>query len=436
LSIVVNAAFLAVAAIAFGAAVIKAASMLRPRRQPGQGLLLILLFTLAVACLALSDTVQQQEDRLYHDLGRLLGNVSTMVTAFAILALLITLSMPLPEARPRIRRRLAALAGCTGGMITAFAVASPLPETPRGLRGPVRQPPRAGGLYRGVPGVLRHRAGRAPGTGLAVRAAGPGARALRAGLLLMGAGSVFGLAYVAEKAVYVFTQVAHLPPPFAAAPGCRTLLTPPQCAFSVTFPVAAVLLTATGATLPVWGPALAWPFGRYRTWRTVRALGPLREDIYQAFPGIALPEPGDGPRWDLALRLYRRVIEIDDGRLLLRPYLSEAATAAATVTAAKLGLRGDELRAAVEAAEITAALRAFRSGSAAPAPLPEHAAPDRVDVLREAAWLAKVARASASSPISRDLDIWRQEQEAASPSRQNPLTDTVLSRMMEVLQHV
>jgi hypothetical protein len=34
---VVNAAFLFVAAIAFGATVIKAASMLRPRRQPGRG---------------------------------------------------------------------------------------------------------------------------------------------------------------------------------------------------------------------------------------------------------------------------------------------------------------------------------------------------------------------------------------------------------------
>ncbi|MGH3249660.1 MAG: hypothetical protein ACRDOI_26125 [Trebonia sp.] len=56
----INTAFLAVAAIALGAALTKAASMLRPRRQPGQGLLL----TLAVSYLALSDTAQRQEDRV------------------------------------------------------------------------------------------------------------------------------------------------------------------------------------------------------------------------------------------------------------------------------------------------------------------------------------------------------------------------------------
>jgi hypothetical protein len=365
--------------------------------------------------------VQRQEDRVYHDLGRLLSNVSTMVAAFAILALLITVSMPLAEARPRIRRRLLALAGCTGGMITAFAVASPLPETLGDFGGLYASRPELAGyivLFLAFFGtaltellVLAWRYTRlARGHGW-----------LRAGLLLMGAGSLPGLAYVAEKAVYVFTQVAHLPPPFTSAQGCSTLLTPPQCAFSVTLPITTVFLTATGATLPVWGPALAWPFRCYRNWRAVQALGPLWEDIYQAFPGIALPEPGDSARWDLALRLYRRVIEIDDGRLLLRPYMSEAVTAAATVTATQRGLRGDELRAAVEAAEITAALRAYRGGSSAPAPLAEHATPDRVDVLREAAWLAKVARAYATSPVVRNLATRLQKQEeAAQPERPEP----------------
>jgi len=246
-----NTAFLAVAAVAFGAAVIKAASMLQPRRQPGQGLLLILLSTLAVSCFALSDIVQRQEDRVYPDLGRLLSNVTTMVAAFAILALLITLSLPPPDARPRIRRRLLALAGCAVGIIVTFAAASPLPETLGDF----------GALYASRPELLGYISLYMAFLGtalaellvLALRYARltRGHRWLRAGLLLMGTGSVLGLAYLAEKAVYVFTQAAHLPPPFSGDQACRSLLTPPQCAFSVTLPITAVFLAAIGATLPV-----------------------------------------------------------------------------------------------------------------------------------------------------------------------------------------
>jgi hypothetical protein len=75
--------------------------------------------------------------------------------------------------------------------------------------------------------------------------------------------------------------------------------------------------------------------------------------------------------------------------------MSEAAAAAATTAAAAdRSLRGDKLCAVVEAAEIAVALRVRQAGLPAPAaPLPERAALDSGDVLREAAWLAKVARA-------------------------------------------
>jgi hypothetical protein len=339
--------------------------------------------------------VQYQEDRVYHDLGRLLSNVTTMIAAFAILALLITLSLPLPDARPRIRLRLLALAGCVAGMILTFAAASPLPETLGDF----------GGLYAARPELLGYITLFMAflGTALAellilawryARLA-RGHWWLRAGLLLMCTGSVLGLIYIAEKAVYVFTQATHLPPPFSSDQGCQSLLTPPQCAFSITLPITAVFLAATGATLPVWGPALAAPFRYYRTGRTLQSLRPLWEDITMAFPQVVLDERGDGSRWGPAFRLYRRVIEIDDGLLLLRPHMSEAAAAAATTAAAAdRSLRGDKLCAVVEAAEIAVALRVRQAGLPAPAaPLPERAALDSGDVLREAAWLAKVARA-------------------------------------------
>jgi hypothetical protein len=47
---------------------------------------------------------------------------------------------------------------------------------------------------------------------------------------------------------------------------------------------------------------------------------------------------------------------------------------------------------------------------------PERAAPDSDDVLREAAWLAKVARAYATSQIVRNLAT-RPQEEPARPER-------------------
>ena len=405
--------FLVVAAIAFGAALVKAASMLGPRHQPGQGLLLVLLLTLAFSCFALSDKVQYQEDRVYHDLGRLLSNVSTMIAGFATLALPITLSQPLADARRRIRRYLLALAVCAGGMVVSFVMAAPLPETLGDF----------GGLYAARPELLVYIVlflaflGTALGELLILSARYSRlARRhpwLRTGLVLMGTGSALGLAYLAEKALYVFTQAAHLPPPFAGNQGCHSLLSPPQCVFSVTLPVAYVLLTATGATLPVWGEALNGQFRYYRNWRAFQELRPLWAAMHDAFPQVALDQPAEGPRWDLSFRLYRRVIEIDDGRLLLRPYMSAAVTEAATTAGIALGLRNRDLQAAVEAAEIAAALIARRSGAPADdGPLPERNTPGSDDALHEAAWLVQVAKAYVASPTARD--IVRQGQAAST----------------------
>ena len=92
--------------------------------------------------------------------------------------------------------------------------------------------------------------------------------------------------------------------------------------------------------------------------------------------------------------------------------------AAVAETATEWGLRGDELRATVEAAGIAVALRAYHAGSSVPAPHQEHAARDSDDVLREADWLVKVANAYAASPVVRDIAI--QVREVAYPERPEP----------------
>ncbi|MGW2193744.1 DUF6545 domain-containing protein, partial [Streptosporangium sp. NPDC001682] len=91
-----------------------------------------------------------------------------------------------------------------------------------------------------------------------------------------------------------------------------------------------------GATMSAWGaflrvPALLEWFHRYRVYTVLR---PLWGDLYRANPQIALLRPphrlaGLLPPRDLGLRLYRRVVEIRDGRMIVRHHLDPAVAAAA-----------------------------------------------------------------------------------------------------------
>ena len=123
-------------------------------------------------------------------------------------------------------------------------------------------------------------------------------------------------------------------------------------------PTSAYLLVLVGATLPT---LLTW-LGRYRRYRR---LGPLWRDLYRADPAIALDPPAVPDAFAvvrLRLRLYRRVIEIRDGLLALRPYRDPVVAAAARDRATRAGLHGPPCDAAVEAAVIAAALRAKAEG--------------------------------------------------------------------------
>jgi hypothetical protein len=181
------------------------------------------------------------------------------------------------------------------------------------------------------------------------------------------------------------------------------MLYSPECLFRITLPVGAVVLVVAGATLPTWGSALVMMWHYYRSRRAFQALEPLWNRLHEAFPQIMLPEH-DGARRDLAFRLYRRVIEIDDGRLLLRPYMSPHVSTAITEAARARGLDGDNLRATIDAAKITAALRVCNGET----PVPVASSQEFVtgaagsDISHEAAWLAKISRAYVT-PFVREL---------------------------------
>jgi hypothetical protein len=142
-----------------------------------------------------------------------------------------------------------------------------------------------------------------------------------------------------------------------------------------------------------WHKIAVAPRSWLNRYRTYRRLAPLWEALTAEMPQIALDDrpPLIGSRYStegLEFALYRRVIEIHDGRLALRPYLPER----------NISPKHEASAAHAEAASIAAALKNLRLGhrpTAAPDQDPNP--PDRGfgSVHAEAAWLAQVSSAFA-----------------------------------------
>ncbi len=133
----------------------------------------------------------------------------------------------------------------------------------------------------------------------------------------------------------------------------------------------------------------AWLWSAY--WR----LSPLWHLLRQAVPEIELPsEPG--MLWNIRYRLHRRVIEIRDAQLVLRPYSAPEVAGLAAAEARESRLPPDRAAAVVEAAVTVSSLHWRVYGSVhRHAGIPE----DRVgampgnDIRAEAARLILVSRA-------------------------------------------
>ena len=137
--------------------------------------------------------------------------------------------------------------------------------------------------------------------------------------------------------------------------------------------------------------------GQPRKHCAYRRLRPLWQAVRAAVPEIALPP---GPSADIGYRLYRRVIEIRDGQLALRPYSDPQAVAMAESEARSEGVTGADLEATIEAALLATAISARESG------LPRHDDPDHLPPMRsgeqladEVGWLIRVSQMFARSPI-------------------------------------
>ncbi len=345
----------------------------------------MLLLSCALAFFVYTPFVAQAADAAFPHLSRLMSNSASMGAATSIVAASFQVNLTPDEARRRIRLRLivaaALLAGMTGLVMW------------EGLTAPSGK---AYALYLGlfisylslaIVDFLRQ----------ALRQSRSTRRvSIRFGLRLAATGCFFGLVYSAYKATVLMSLGLGLHLVQRDEPHCSSLVAPP-CVFSVSAPALAVLFIGVGLTLP----AVVYPINqaRRRRWetRSFVALEPLWSDLTAAVPHIVLPASDHGGDMnDPGFLLQRRVVEISDGLLALRPYRSQEVLEALQVSVEAGTRRG---AAFVEAELTRTALAGLRSGrpraESAEAVAMSSSFPREGDLRAETDWLVAVADAYA-----------------------------------------
>ena len=223
--------------------------------------------------------------------------------------------------------------------------------------------------------------------------------ALHLGLRLVALGCVLGLVYVAHEGLWLVTGRLGLPYPVPEPERLKEIL------------IAGIItLIALGASLPGWGPRVGIP-ALYRwaaRYRACRRLYPLWRDLCRACPEIALVSPPSAAADALAvrglgLRLSRRVVEIRDAHLALRPYMAPDVATGARAQCQRVGLVDQEEAAVIEAACLAAALQARRSGQRVGVPLSVPGTTGGADIQGEADFLGRVADHYRNSPVVRSV---------------------------------
>jgi hypothetical protein len=215
------------------------------------------------------------------------------------------------------------------------------------------------------------------------------------GLTLVAAGGAVGLGYVAHGVLYLLGQRLGFGYPVS------------EVTASTVLGAVSVSLVVVGTTLPAWGPRIG--LERAARWFAMRSacrrLYPLWRDVCRAAPDIVL-QPVPAPLMDalavrnLGFRLYRRVIEIRDGRVILAARTPCGAPERAERLARDAGLTGHRLLAVVEAACMRVGIESgmyTQPESLAGLRVPPSVA--ATEIADEVAFLEMVADAYQNSPV-------------------------------------
>ena len=124
----------------------------------------------------------------------------------------------------------------------------------------------------------------------------------------------------------------------------------------------AVIQIIGGATISAWFPGLAKLAQQGLLWYAYWRLHLLWATLRRAVPQVELPRQS-GTRFNVRYRLHRRMIEIRDAQLLLRPYWRSDIAGQAAAAARSAGLTEPKHSAVVEAAVILTAVNARQQGS-------------------------------------------------------------------------
>lgn len=175
------------------------------------------------------------------------------------------------------------------------------------------------------------------------------------GITVVIVGAILGLGYVAHGLLYLFARRSNIPYPI------------PDDVASTVLGALSVSTVVVGATMPEWGDFIRIP--RAYLWfekrHACRRLYPLWRDLSDCAPDLVLgsvPSPlADALSVrDMGIRLYRRVVEIRDGRLAVAGRVPVGTAERAEVLGRAAGLTGHELLAVVEASCLRAATQPNR----------------------------------------------------------------------------
>jgi hypothetical protein len=372
-------------------------SLLRQPRDPVRRTYWLALFLLAAALTVLLPGLQAAiaTSTGIPYLAHLFGNAFVLGAAWATQVSLYHATYPPLEAPRRSRRIGLVVVAALGLMAVCFALATGAGEAVAFT-----------GRYQHASFLLGYRLVYLVGIALAIgnfarlswRYARRSSRpSLQIGLRLVAIAGVIGLAYVANEGLRAATERLGRANPVPNPDAVSQLL----IALSMS-------LGLIGTTLPAWGPRLGIPVlvTWLRHYRALRRLYPLWTDLYHAQPRIALFPPRSPIAdlltvRDLRFHLYRRVIEIRDGQLLLCRHLDARPAAAARQRCVAAGLSEAETHAVIEATEIAAALRAGPGDDDPTPPRAGQVLSGARDVVGEVAALERVARCYRRSPIVR-----------------------------------